>query len=61
MNLVQACQENIDSIYKNSQPVDPAIIEKFEQDLAKDYSNYLNESRATAKKTAELSKLVCVA
>lgn len=61
MNIEKACQETFDNLFKNSQTVDPAVIQKFEQDLAADYENYLIENRAAAKKNAELSRTVCVA
>jgi len=61
MNLEKARQESFDKLFETSQPIDPAIIQKFEQDLAADYENYLIENRAAAKKNAELSRTVCVA
>lgn len=61
MNLEKARQNACKQITLKCRPVEPAKIQKFTQDMEEDCLKYLVESRFVAKKTAELSRIVCVA
>ncbi|MGD9201605.1 MAG: hypothetical protein PVI26_08595 [Chitinispirillia bacterium] len=60
MTLEQARKQVGKNIAAKGRPVDQTKVRKFKKELAEDYSKYLIESRVTAKKTAEMSKIVCV-
>jgi len=61
MNLENARRDVWDKLPAKREPVNPEKIRKYNQEVAEHYSKYLVESRAAAKKTAEMSKVVCVA
>lgn len=61
MNLEKARADLWEKVATKTEPVDPKKIHRYEHDLSKNYAKYVLESRAVAKKTAEMSKRICVA
>jgi hypothetical protein len=61
VNLEKAREDLWEKVATKSEPVDPQKILRYERDLSDNYAKYVIESRAVAKKTAEMSKRICVA
>jgi hypothetical protein len=61
VNLEKAREDLWENIAIKSEPVDPQKILRYERELSDNYTKYVIESRVVAKKTAEMSKRICVA
>lgn len=55
MTLQEFAREEYQKLIASSKPVDPAIIEKFRQDLAEDYQKYEIENKSRIVRTRQLS------